>query len=231
LPYEQKLKIKPLAYVWWDWHYMLKEWEGQSGKSTKYILAGFGLYSTNSRFIPGFLGGASYCNLDSRREFEGLLRRIKSEHRKRNPREGIFISYAHKDASYWINNLLDRLKPLEASGVNVWTDLEIKPGDRWDEEIQGALSAAKVAVLLVSRAYLESEYIGSCELPNFLQAAVSDGLRIFWIPIEPSEYKETEIEKYQAAHAPDRPLSTLEEPQREKALDAIVSALTRALRT
>jgi len=230
LPNEQKLKVKPPAYVWWDWHYMLKEWEGQSEKSTKYILAGFGPYSTNSGFIPGFLEGASYCNLESRREFEGLLWRIKSEHRKGNPRKGIFISYAHKDASYWINNLLDRLRPLEESGVNVWTDLEIEPGDQWDEEIQGALSTAKVAVLLVSPAYLESEYIGSRELPNFLQAAASDGLRIFWIPIEPSEYKKTEIERYQAAHPPDQPLSTLEEPKREQALDAIVSALTKALR-
>jgi len=230
LPYEQKLRTKPPAYVWWDWHNMLKEWEGQSANSAKYIPAGFGPYSTNSRFIPGFLGNAAYCNLDSKSDFDGLLRRIRSEHRKRNPREGIFISYAHKDESFWIDGLLHRLRPLEASGVNVWTDREIEPGDRYHEEIQGALSAAKIAVLLVSPAYLESEYISSHELPNFLQSAASDGLRIFWIPVERSEYKKTEIEKYHAAHAPDRPLSELEAPERESALDAIASALTRALR-
>lgn len=230
LPFEQKLKAKPPTYVWWDWHNMLKQWEGETVGAEKFIPVGFGHYSTNRQFIPGFIGNASYCNLDSKDDFDGLLRRIGSEYRKRNPREGVFISYAHKDESTWIDTFLHRLRPIEAAGVRVWTDRDIEPGDRWHEEIQGALSAARVAVLLVSPNYLKSKYIKNHELPNFLQAAESDGLRIFWVPIESSEYKKTEIESYQAAHAPDRPLSGIEAAELENAMEAIVSALTRAVR-
>ena len=60
---------------------------------------------------------------------------------------------------------MDHLALLKRRGVEIWTDREIKPGENWHEEIQNSLARAKVAVLLVTPALLQSEYIAKNELP------------------------------------------------------------------
>jgi hypothetical protein len=95
------------------------------------------------------------------------------------PRSGVFISYAHDDDK-WIDGLLSELRPVaERHGIEVWTDRDILPGDDWHLGIQHALDHAKVGVMLVSPKFIASEYIKSDELPQMLQAAESEGLRIF----------------------------------------------------
>jgi len=71
---------KRVPSLWWDWHYIAEECDA---KPEKFIPVGFGSYSPEE--IPAFVRGATYCNLDSRRDFEGLLRRIREEHRRRHP--------------------------------------------------------------------------------------------------------------------------------------------------
>lgn len=228
LPYERKLAMK-VPYVWWDWHAMLENWESDKQAATKFVPLGFGQYTTNAQHIPGFLRGATYCNLDSKSDFDGLLRRIRAEFRKRHPRLGVFVSYAHDDEPVWINARKNHLAFLERKGIRIWTDEDIKPGERWHDEIQDALATAKVAVLQVSPNFLSSQYIASHELPHFLEAAQSDGLTIFWVPVKPSSYKESEIGKFQAAHSPDQPLSALRGAKRDGALVRIASKLSEAL--
>ena len=53
----------------------------------------------------------------------------------------------------------------------VWTDQQIDPGTKWNDGIESALMATRVAVLLVSRAFVSSEFILKSELPAVLQAA------------------------------------------------------------
>jgi hypothetical protein len=208
---------------------MYDDWKNAKATSAKYVPVGFGHYSKNSEFIPGFLGNATYCNLESKDDFDGLIRRLQAEHRRRNPRAGVFISYAHDDEPEWIDTLLRHLVSIVRSGITVWTDRDIKPGARWHEEIQSALARAKVAVLLVSQKFLSSQYISNQELPNFLQAAAADGLTIFWIPIKPSGYEGTEIADFQAAHPPSQPLSSLRGAKRDAAFVSIAKRLAEAL--
>ena len=228
MPYEDKLKTK-VPFVWWDWHSMYDDWKSGRATPSKYVPAGFGPYQRSRANIPDFLGSATYCNLESDRDFAGMLRRIKSEHRKTHPRAGVFISYAHRDESKWIDTLLKCLAPLRRKGVNIWTDREIEPGERWHDEIQGSLAAAKAAVLLVSKNFLESDYITNHELPSFIEAAEIDGLELLWIPIDPANYQELEISKIQAAHPLDKPLSTLKGTELDRAYAAIASKLANAL--
>jgi len=62
----------------------------------------------------------------------------------------VFVSYSRKDQR-WLKRFQVMLKPcVRNDRVTLWADTKLKAGDKWREEIQLAISAADVAVLLVS---------------------------------------------------------------------------------
>src|SRR2546423_1189876 len=140
----------------------------------------------------------------------------------------VFISYSHEDGS-WLQQLLIHLKPLKDRNLlDCWSDREIEPGRQWQPEIEQALATTKVAVLLVSPAFLASDFIKNNELPPLLNAAKADGLTIIWIPISSSNYKYTEIAAYQAALDPNKPLDGLRRSERNKAFVKICNIIFKA---
>ena len=74
-------------------------------------------------------------------------------------RTKLFISYSHRD-SYWLERLELHLALLEREKiVHVWSDTRTNIGDRWEKEIDKALTESKVAVLMITPAFLASNYI------------------------------------------------------------------------
>ena len=146
----------------------------------------------------------------------------------------IFISYAHADKR-WLDALLAFLTPaLRNKGeVVLWDDSKIKAGAEWRSEIQSAITSAKVAVLLVSPAFLSSDFIAQHELPPLLDSAKNNGLEIVWIALRHSVFTATEIERYQAANDPNKPLATQTSHARDKTLvqicEKIAAAIGRAI--
>jgi len=81
-----------------------------------------------------------------------------------------FVSYAHTDGSLK-KELLGRLRPLFASArayrFEGWQDGDIPLGTDWHERIQAAIEMCDFSLLLVSPAFLASEYIREHELSKF----------------------------------------------------------------
>ena len=143
-------------------------------------------------------------------------------------RDQVFVSYSHRDAE-WLEKIQKFLKPAIRNKVlEVWDDTRIQPGAEWRKEIEKALDAAKVAVLLVSADFLNSDFIDKDELPPLLEAAQDEGLTIVWILISDCMYEESEIEKYQAAHALNKPLISLQPSEEAAVLKKICKAIVEA---
>ncbi|MEE4302150.1 MAG: toll/interleukin-1 receptor domain-containing protein [Pseudomonadales bacterium] len=69
----------------------------------------------------------------------------------------IFLSYASEDR--------ERVRPLvaalEAEGLSVWWDRELRPGPSFDLEIERAIEAARCVVVVWSEHAVASEWVRS----------------------------------------------------------------------
>ena len=143
-------------------------------------------------------------------------------------RTSAFISYSHVD-SKWLERLQIMLAPLSHHGLDLWSDEKIKPGELWKDKIETALSEAKVAILLVSPSFLQSDFIAKHELPSLLHSAEKQGLKILWIPIEESMVHITPVGKYQALCRADQPLSSLPKAKANKTLREIGDTIAKLI--
>jgi hypothetical protein len=140
-------------------------------------------------------------------------------------RDQVFVSYSHKDST-WLDRLKINLKPsIRAGRLTVWDDQQIAPSAIWRQEIEKALASAKVAVLMVSPDFLASDFIADHELPVLLEAARKDGVKILWVAIRYSNYRDTEIERYQAINDPQKPLDSLSSADVDKELVKICDVI------
>jgi TIR domain-containing protein len=102
----------------------------------------------------------------------------------------VFISYSHEDEA-WKDKLLKHLKVFEREGLlEIWEDRSIDAGTEWLTAIMGAIASAKVAVLLISADFLNSDFIREKELPILLERRASHGLLIFPIIMRDCPWEE-----------------------------------------
>src|SRR5689334_214323 len=112
------------------------------------------------------------------------------------PKDNVFISYSHLDKK-WLNEVKKSLGLLVHSDkIILWDDTRIGPGSDWYQEILQAIGRSKVAILLISRNFLASEFVIKNELPRILKAASKNGLVIFNLVLDTCAFKLTELKAY-----------------------------------
>jgi tetratricopeptide (TPR) repeat protein len=161
--------------------------------------------------------------------------------------KSVFVCYAHADNAprkRWLHRLLEHLAPVvRHDEITVWSDHNLQAGEQWDEEIAQQLAAARVAVLLVSPAFLASEYIANSELPVLLKRSHDDGLTILPVLLYPSLFdvarfkwpdpkngpEEFTLSSLQAVGSPSETLSEMEGPKRDRAFVTLAKRIQSIL--
>lgn len=103
----------------------------------------------------------------------------------------IFVSYSHADGAYLEDDsLLGHLQGLKRDGARFWTDKEIPVGVDWHTAIMAAIDRADIAMVLVSQAFLSSDYVQNHEIRSLLALARERALFIFPIILSPCDWKQ-----------------------------------------
>jgi hypothetical protein len=101
----------------------------------------------------------------------------------------IFLSYCHEDA-HWREEFSSQLAVAESQGlVKVFFDGCIEDGASWELDVQEAISKASVAILLLTRRFLTSEYSIHKEMKPLLERlARGEDVRIIPVLVEPCHW-------------------------------------------
>jgi serine/threonine protein kinase len=148
----------------------------------------------------------------------------------KRPRGRIFVSYSHRDHE-WLEKIRIHLRPLEREGqIDLWDDTRIRPGAKWLEEIESALTEASCAVLVVSPHFLASDFCAMKEVPALLRAARDRGLTVLSVIASPCRFEQhLELVAFQAVNAPSRTLSEMSSPECDRVLLKLAEAVERAV--
>lgn len=167
-----------------------------------------------------------------KQEFENLpvVAHQKNEEVKTPNRTKVFVSYSHADSAF-LTDIKRHFKPF-LNDIEFWDDTNIKPGQKWQDEIEKNIKTCKVAILLLSTDFLGSEFITTREIPPLLKAADENGATILTVILKPCLFDEfPEINQYQAMNPPSRPVIKMDEAEKEDLYVNLVRQTKRLLKS
>jgi TIR domain len=140
----------------------------------------------------------------------------------------VFISYSHKDAR-WKDRLVAQLGILGREGLlETWHDGLIQPGADWLPEIEAALARARVAILIVSADFLNSEFIRRKEVPVVIELRSREDIRVIPVIARPCQWKMVNwLARLQARPVGGKSLEELTRVQAEKVLSDLAAEILR----
>lgn len=153
----------------------------------------------------------------------------------------IFLSYSHKDtesrkgqpARDWPTIFKSLLGGFFNTRLSVWSDRDIAAASNWQEGINRAISESRIALLLVGRNFLTSDFIARKEFPAIVRRHEAGGLSIVWVPIDKITADERRripvLHALQAAGDLNKPLRKLSEEDLDEALGRIRETLSKII--
>jgi hypothetical protein len=120
----------------------------------------------------------------------------------------VFFSYAHRDEPL-LEKLKEHLAPLKSQGLidRFWYDREISAGTEWEPEIIRHLETADIILLLVSAAFMNSEYCYGKELQRAIQRHNRKEARVVPIILSPIYWQIPPLDKLQALPTDAKPVN------------------------
>ena len=138
----------------------------------------------------------------------------------------VFFSYSHEDET--LRNQLEQqltiLKRLKV--IDVWHDRRITAGEEIDHAISGNLEAADIILLLVSPAFLASDYCYDCEMLRAMGRHEAHEAVVIPVILRPCEWRETQFGKLLAT--PTDGKAVTQWPDRDTALLEVAKAIRAA---
>ena len=146
----------------------------------------------------------------------------------------LFYSYAHEDEALR-DELQGHLKLLERRGLLApWHDRQIVPGTNWANAIDANLRSAELVLLLVSKDFIESDYIWGTELSVAMQRqdkndAVVVPIVVRAIDFDPKDPQELPFLKLQTLPTDLRPVTSW--PNRDEAWTNVAKGLRATVKS
>lgn len=104
-----------------------------------------------------------------------------------------FISYTHADEALKDQFLL-HLGPLRREGlIRVWHDRMLNPGDHLDQNIQRELASSDLIILLISAAFLNSEYCFEEEMKRAFARQRAGGAKVVAVILRPCQWQNVPV--------------------------------------
>ena len=141
----------------------------------------------------------------------------------------VFISFSHKDDSLReeFETHLALLKRQER--IDAWSDRRITPGDEWAGKIDDNLEKADIVLLLVSPAFLASDYCFDVEMNRAMDRHESGEARVIPIILRPlpKAWKTTRFHKLQGLPTDTRAVTNW--PSRDAAFVDVANGIDKAV--
>ncbi|MBS1612536.1 MAG: toll/interleukin-1 receptor domain-containing protein [Bacteroidetes bacterium] len=163
-------------------------------------------------------------------EINSLPKILRKTTKDNDAKTGVFISYSHLDKDF-LNDLKRHFAPLR-NRVNFWEDSAIKVGQKWKDEIEGALHKAEIAIFLVSADFFNSKFVTDIELPTLLNKAEKEGTTIITVILKPCYFEGfPDLNQYQAINDPKRPISSMDITTREETWVELVRQVNEIIKS
>ncbi len=118
----------------------------------------------------------------------------------------VFVSYSHKDED-WKDLIVEHFTVTDE--FEVWDDREIELGSDWFASIKESLHEADIALLLISKNFLNSDFILNEEIYKLLERAKKENLKIVPIQLTPCAWETVDwLHPLQGYPKDNKPLSS-----------------------
>jgi tetratricopeptide (TPR) repeat protein len=143
----------------------------------------------------------------------------------------IFVSYSHRGRGpEWKAALLRSLQVFERQHLlDVWEDGKIRVSSYWEDDIEQAMDEAQLAVVLLTKEALESEFILTKELPRLSERQQRDKLPVFPVICEPCDWRAHDWLRATQAPNASNPLCDLKPEAQERAFRQLATAIATEL--
>ncbi len=148
---------------------------------------------------------------------------------EQTPALSVFCGYAHQDKVIFeqLNTALAVL--IRQNTMSVWHDGDLQPGAQWEREIERELNTADIILLLISPAFIASDYCWSKEMQWAITRHTTGEARVIPILLKPTpDWETTPLGALQALPTDAKPITAWN--SRDKALADVVEGLRRAVK-